>query len=285
MRTALQIGADPWYDVVFHALSYLPVPATDASALFDPAYIAWADRRIAGQAPQTGAIPRSLVEDAALMGSLYAASTRGFLLHTFPLLWDGLEDFLRDMPTAFAEVTWTNPVRRSVAAEMLAGMQPALPELFRTALWAELGNGYQNVWHESVVPRSRAYQHTFMEAIASLAQSLPGLRDVRWILSHPLRTHGRGLIGCQGEKIIAVGVAHPELAVAETHPVIQACHEYFVFEASVGRPARQTFSTKPGQEGHQAFTEVEKAALVSGARFFRHSPWEEAHLRWLAQTL
>lgn len=269
---------DVWYDVVYHVLSHLRVAAADASCLYDEEYVRWSDRHFADRGAS-----RTLPADAALMASLYDASKRGSLLHAWPTLWEDARAFLGDIRTDFDRLTWPRADRRRLADEIRADTRAPLAELFRTAVWGELTGGYEAVWEDIVAPRSRGYVDVFGGQLRSLSGALPGLREATWILSLPLRTHGR-VVQAGGAAAIAVGVADAQLGVTETHPVIQGCHEYFVWRVQCGAslPARrERWSTVPETAGYADFAAVENAALTVGARFFRGGQWERAYRTWL----
>ena len=280
---SLSLRVDPWVDLVYHALSHLPVASGDASSLFDERYVAWSARRLAERAPGTAGPPRTLPADAPLMAALVDASPQGFLLHAWPLLWDGLDGFLRTVGTDFESLPWADEERERLAAAIRAHTHPALPDLFRTALWSEVANGFERFWHETVAPRARAYEDAFRRWMGPLAERLPGLRDVAWVLCHPLRTHGRLLQRAAAAPVIAVGVADAELAVAEAHPVMQGCHEHLVGRVQAADVwAAAPWATVAGRGGYEAFQAVEDAALTVGARRFVGSRWETPYLAWLS---
>jgi len=283
LDSAFSLRIDAWYDLVYHVLSYLPLPGPDASSLFDEGYVAWCERRFAEPTPAGAPVPRTLLADAPLMASLYAASKRGFLLHAWPLLHDGIDDFRRTAATDFARLTWTSSHREQLAGAIRANTHPALPDLFRTALWSELANGYETFHQENVVPRSESYREAFVSELSRLAGDLPGLVDGAWVLSHPLRTHGRLLCPPAAGPIIVVGVADEELGVAESLPLMQGCHEYFIWKVRSAVPVGEGWSSVVGQPGYEAFRAVEDAALVLGARFFTGSRWEAPHRTWLGR--
>jgi hypothetical protein len=277
---APQVKTSLWYDLVYHALAHLPVAAADASSIFDERYVRWSEEQFA--ACGAGAtVPRTLLLDAARMAALYDASEQAFLLHAWPLLWDDRDGFLRDMGTDFAKLTWPDPSRDRLARAIIAGTHPALPDLLRTALWSELRNGFEAVWRKAVAPW--AYRGRFARDLASLGDRLPGLREVAWSLSLPLRVHGRLLEPQTGRPMIVVGVADAELGVDESHPVIQGCHEYLVWRVQRVVSAAQPWSTVSGRPGHEAFRSVEDAALTLGARVFRGSEWEGPYEAWLSR--
>lgn len=271
----------PWHDLVYHALSHLRVPADDASSLHSDAYSTWCREHLEAAGLRSGAVPRTLLLDAPLLGELYARSPQGFLLHAWPLLWDGIPGFLAEAGRDLAELSWPTPGRAALAAAIQENTAPPLPELFRTALWSELANGYEDAWRQVVAPRGDAYRGEFLGILGELAQCLPELHSFEWVLCHPLRRHGR-LLECPGERsLVVVGVADAELGVPSMHPVLQGCHEAFVRRARLASPGEAPWATVPGRPGHGAFAAVERAALGMGARFFLGSPWEGAYLDWL----
>jgi len=277
----LDLRIDPWYDLVYHVLTHLPVDPRDASALYDEAYLRWSERQFAEHTGLAAGPPRTLVADAPLIASLYDASEQGFLLHAWPLLYDGVEQFLEAMGADFGQLTWPDEDRRRLAAAIGSATHPALADLFRTALWSELTAGYETIWRDRVLPRSQQYAGFFGEELHRLAEDLPGLGEPRWVLSHPLRAHGRLFPRAGGRPIIAVGVADAELGVAEFLPVIQGCHEYFLVRIQSRVPDAGPWTTLAGRRGYGAFWEPESAALALGARFFTGTRWEAAHRTWL----
>jgi hypothetical protein len=282
-RNVIPLRIQPWPDLVYHALSYLAIPAQDSSCLFSSEYVAWFERQL--EPVQTGksGVPRTLTEDSAVLAASSAASEQGYLLHAFPGLWANVDEFLQGVEVPWEQIDWADDHRRRLAAALQAHTRPGLVELFRIALWAEVRNGYLAVWETTILPRAQAYQGYFTQAIASLSLELPELQAIRWTLSHPLRQHGRGWVEQAGEKSVAVGVADPELGVPQTHPVIQAVHEYFVLVASE-RASIRDFSTVPGRPGYEAFQALETAALDLGARHFEHSAWRPAWEEWRQAT-
>jgi radical SAM protein with 4Fe4S-binding SPASM domain len=280
-RPALRVRISLWYDLVYHVLSYLPLPGSDASTLFDEVYIRWCDRWFAEHAALDKSTPRTVTEDADILARLYADSERGSLLHAWPLLHDGVNDFRHNIQDDFATLAWSSSQRKLLAAEICRGTEPALPDLFRTALWSELVNGY-DVFHEQrIAPVAAAYREKFTRQLVELTSDLPALSQPVWVLSHPLRRHGRLLWPSPATPVIAVGVADDELDVSESAPVMQGCHEYFVLKAQAALPATESGSPAAGRSGHESFQILENAGLTLGARFFANGPWEEAHQEWL----
>ena len=280
-RPALDVRISLWYDLVYHVLSYLPLTGPDASTLFDETYVRWCDRWFAKHAAEDGLAPRTVAEDAAILARLYADSERGSLLHAWPLLHDGVNEFRRNIQDDFATLAWSSSQRKVLADEICRDTEPALPDLFRTALWSELVNGYDAFHKERIAPVAEAYRERFTRQLTELASDLPALSQPVWVLSHPLRRHGRLLWPSPATPVIAVGVADDELNVSEPAPVMQGCHEYFVMKAQAAVPAIESGSPAAGGSGHEAFQMLENAALTLGARFFANSPWEEAHQEWL----
>ncbi|HUT34346.1 MAG TPA: hypothetical protein VNE39_12745 [Planctomycetota bacterium] len=281
MKPSVEPRVSSWHDVVYHVLAHVPVPASDASSLFDEAYVRWSERALGAAGLRAGKVPRTLVLDAPLLASLYAASRQGFLLHAWPLLWDDAESFLRDMPADLGAVEWADAGRARLAESIRGNTAPALPDLLRTALWSELVNGYEAAWRRVVGPRSEAYRQEFARLVGDVAARLPELRGFQWVLCHPLRWHGRLLEREGAPPVIAVGVADAELGVPPWHPVLQGCHECFVGQARRAAADDAPWATVPGRPGHAAFQAVENAALALGARFFLGSPWEAAYFDWL----
>jgi len=133
-------------------------------------------------------------------------------------------------------------------------------------------------------PRAQAYAEQFAREIEALAPRLPGLERMRLVLCYPLRRHGRILRTAHGQPTIAVGVADPDLGVPPLHPVMQACHEFFVQESLPSGGTAANYATVPGRHGYDVFAEVERKALRRGGVFFAGSPWEQAYIQWLAVT-
>ena len=77
LGSEFRLRIDPWYDLVYHVLSYLPLDRADASSLFDERYVSWCNRRFVEHTPAGTPVPRTLPADASLIASLYAASKRG----------------------------------------------------------------------------------------------------------------------------------------------------------------------------------------------------------------
>jgi len=280
--SALSVVVDPWFDLVYHALSHLPVAAADASSLYDTRYVQWAERHLLGREERPDAPARTLPSDAPLLAQLYDASKQGFLLHAFPLLWSGIGEFCAAMGTDWPDLSWADPDLAAQAEAMRAQLHPALPDLFRTALWTELANGFGRAWRRVVALRSRAYRAVFVKLTGPLAERLPGLAEVEWVLCHPLRVHGRALGVAAEPPTVAVGVRDAALGVTQSHPVVQGCHEFFVWRAQRDAAGAGGCATVPGREGHGAFAAVEHAALAAGARFFRGSDFEAAYFEWLS---
>ena len=274
---------DAWHDLVYHALSHLPVASGDASSLYDPRYVEWSDRQFAAEPEEASRPPRTLRADAAVLASLYDASEQGFLLHAWPTLWDDEDTFLTEMATDFAEMVWQDDARARLAAAIAGHVHPALPDLFRTALWGELRNGFEAVWRRAMAPRSQAYRGLFADRVAALAADVPGLDEVEWMLSLPLRVHGRVLTRPDGGPLIVVGVADTELGVEPWQPVMQGCHEHFVWSEQSTAPASEPWATAPGRPGYDGFRAVEDGALTAGAQTFLGSQWEEPYLAWLGR--
>jgi hypothetical protein len=273
---------DPWHDLVYHALSHLRISPADASGLYGEAHVQWSDRLFRGQ-PADAAAPRTLTADAELLASLYDASPAGYLLHAWPTLWDDVAGFVADIGTDLADVAWPTEARGRLVRGMLAHTAEGLAELFRTALWAELRNGFEAGWRREIAPRSEAYRPEFAEQVGRIAEALPGLREITWVLSLPLRRHGRVLHAADGEATVVVGVADEELGVGPMEPVLQGCHEYFVYRAEADGEDGPLAATAPGGEGHARFQAVENAALRAGAGFFGEGPWRGPYLGWLGR--
>ncbi len=270
-----------WYDLVYHVLAHVPVPGDDASSLFGEAYVRWSERVLGAAGLRGGEVPRTLLPDAPLLAALYAGSPQGFLLQAWPLLWDDAEGFVRDVPADFGSIAWPDAGRARLAESIRAHTAPALPDLFRTALWSEWANGYEAAWRRAVAPRSEAYRQEFARLLGEVADRLPDLWGFQWVLCHPLRWHGRLLERPGAPPVVAVGVADAELGVPPWHPVVQGCHEWFVARARRVASDDAAWATVPGRPGHEAFRAVEDAALALGARFFLGSPWEAPYLDWL----
>jgi len=97
---------DPWFDLVYHGLAHLDVPASDASRLFDAMYVLWVEDRWPWSVGARAAGDRTLSQDAPLMADLHAQSGKGYLLNLFPLLWDGLDPFRDQVATPLSEIAW-----------------------------------------------------------------------------------------------------------------------------------------------------------------------------------
>ena len=279
-RPKVSAQINPWYDLIYHVLSYLPLPEADASTLHDETYVRSCDRWFAEHGPgeQSG---RTLPTQAALLARLYANSKRGSLLHAWPLLHAGIDEFLGTARDDFQKLTWPSSQHQRLADAIVTGTEPALPDLFRTALWGELVNGYEVFHKANVAPRAAEYRASFTRQLTELLPDLPALSQPIWVLSHPLRRHGRLLWPSPATAVIVVGVADDELGVTESMPVIQGCHEYFVLKSqSVLAPA-EDWSPAVGQAGYEVFQTLENTALTLGARFFADSHWEDAHQAWL----
>jgi len=273
---------DPWFDLVFHGLAHLDVPASDASRLFDGRYTTWVrDRWLRSGGVEVGG--RTLPQDAPLMTDLYTQSGKGYLLNLFPLLWDGVDPFREQAATSLGEIVWPDERRRRIAETLRTHLGDELTELFRIALWSELNCGFEAFWRGASESPAHAFAEPFAREIERLAGVLPKLAEARFVLCHPLRHHGRLLFDAAGKPIIAVGVADPELDVPAMHPVVQACHEHFVWTSGVPGNT-DDFATVPGLCGYEAFAAVEHDALRRGALFSAQSPWREAYVQWLAVT-
>ncbi len=276
----MHVTSNFWFDLCYHTLSHLPVPAGDASSLFCPDYVQWTQCQCEQLKSKDQNIPRTLVEDAALMSSLYAASPRGWLLHSFPVLWPDAKSFLELMATPFDKIQWPTPEQARFAAALANSLPLELLDLFRTAVWSELKHGYKTIWEKYVRPRTQAYGAFFTQELQKLGHALPELRKISWLLCHPLRVHGRGLTSLSGEPIILTGVADPILRVSTTHPLFQACHEYFVFLAAQRLPKSQPYATCPSHPGFAAFTAVEQEALRLSAELFTATQWQSGYEEW-----
>jgi hypothetical protein len=269
---------------VFHGLSHLDIPAEDASRLHDVQYTDWvADkwRRFAGR---VAARDRVLPKDAPLMADLYAGSERGYLLNAFAHLWSDIARFQRDAVTPLTHIVWNDARRARIAAALYTDVSYELSELFLIALWDELRHGFSRVCDRVMHPRSRIYAILFAREMESLLPLLPGLERIRFVICYPLRRHGRLLRSSSGERIIAVGVADPCMGVPHLHPVMQACHEYFVRESLPHGATVADYATVPGRHGYDVFASVESKALRRGAAFFAGSQWQSAYTDWLAVT-
>jgi len=280
-RPELRVRISLWYDLVYHVLSHLSLPARDASSLFGAAYIRWCDDWFAGRASGHDSEHRILAEDSVKLARLYADSERASLLHAWPLLHDSADDFRRKMRDDFATLAWSSSRRKSLADGIRRGTDSALPDLFRRTLWSELANGYESFHQECVAPVVQSYRGRFTRQLAELAKDLPALKQLDWILSHPLRRHGRLLFPSAAAPVIVVGVADDRLGVSESAPVMQGCHEYFVLKVQAALPVLDCGSPVTGAPGHEAFQALENAALTLGARFFEGGPWEGSHQQWL----
>jgi hypothetical protein len=281
-RNEFHIRISPWYDLVYHALSHLPLTTRDASSLFDPAYVSWSDAWFGSHSAGDHRVPRTLPRDAPLLAAMYADSKQGSLLHAWPLLYDGIDEFRAQVRTDFDKLEWDSADRAQLAGAMIANCHAALPELFRTALWSELQHGYEAFWSGNAVPRVSPYRERFAKQLDAVADRLPELADVEWLLCHPLRVHGRLLR--TGRPIIAVGVADRQFGVDESAPVMQGCHEYFVWTVQRASPSATAWSSCRNGEGYSEFRRVENAALARGARCFLGSPHEVAYLTWLGRV-
>lgn len=135
----LNVGSHPLFDLVYHGLSYLPVPVADASSLHSAAYVSWADRQFQAHGCFSAGTPSTLGEDAARMGALYADSRNAYLLHARPLLWDDLGIFMHDVREDMRDIPWNTPARRRLAESILNRVNPILVDLFRTARWTAGG--------------------------------------------------------------------------------------------------------------------------------------------------
>jgi len=176
-------------------------------------------------------------------------------------------------------LVWLRPESRRLVDDIRSDTQAPLAELFRTAVWGELECGYETFWRNTVSPRARSYSKVFAAQLSNIADELPGLCEPAWMLSPPLRTHGRVLHLTEARPTIIVGTVDEELGVARMHPVIQGCHEYFVWR--IQHTAASEQSTAPNRDGYAGFIAVENAALTAAARFFGQSQWEQPHLTWL----
>jgi radical SAM protein with 4Fe4S-binding SPASM domain len=275
-----RVCIDPWFDLVYHALAHLPVAAADASTLMDEEYVRWIGAQFARRAAGGVLPPRMLVADAPLMAAAYDASQQGFLLHAWPLLFDRIDTFLESANVDFRQCTWADGEPGRLAAAMQAAMSPVLLDLFRAALVNEVACGYLAIWQEEVAPRAAAYRELFVAELNRLAADLPALGEVTWMLSYPLGAHGRLLRRTAGTPIIVVGVGGPERNLDERFPLLQGCHEHFVWSAERDLPPAASLATRPGREGFEAFREMEGRALERGLQFFRGSRWEAAYLAW-----
>ncbi len=284
MTAGFDIRISPWYDLVFHALACIPLPPEDHSCLYDRNYVRLADARMSDAAVGDAGIGRTLCADAHLIASLYAGSARGHLLQAVPCLWSGIEPFMADINKDFVDLVWPDPVRQRLADSWRNDLLHPLPDLFRTALWSELANGFRQMWQDAVRPRAEAYQAVFEDRLHEIAEAIPDLAGVTWILCHPLRRHGRvfqGGCGVDHKLLIAVGVCDDELDVDQMAPVFQGCHELFVSQVSAATRRPGDFATVPGRTGYAEFYAVENAALRAGATLFTGSRWERSYAAWL----
>lgn len=216
------------------------------------------------------------------MAAMYAESDRGYLLNSFAHLWSGIGPFWQQAARPLDAIAWPDERRLRIATALRTALPRELPELFQISLWDELRNGFQRVWRMAIAPRSQAYVERFAYEMEAIVREMPGLDDVRFVLCHPLRRHGRLLSNVRGEPTIAVGVADPHFDVASLHPVMQACHEYFVRESLPSRGTAANYATVPGRNGYEVFSSIEGKALRKGARLFIGSPWQQAYTQWLA---
>jgi hypothetical protein len=245
----LQIDTDPFFDLVAHTFSYLPLG--DNSNLFCPEYIQWANSFLSSHPLRT------LTQDAELLSSLYKQNPGAYHLQFFSFFYDDLASFEGTLSSEPPE-------------NELQHLPNELTELFRIALWGEIKAGYFRLREEQVLPVVADGFRLFAEALMPLCERWPGLAQVRWRLSHPLRSAGR----LWPEKnLIVVGL--PGVFGVETREVVmQGCHEYFLSEVQRFAPDGIA-SAERALFDDPSFYGAEITALSIGAICWRGTEFED----------
>jgi hypothetical protein len=235
-------------DLVFHALAHLPL--SDHTTLFDPRYLAWAERL-----PEETRAP--FAEDATVLVRRWALRDAGGL-QFFPILQASIADFLVSARKEFRELR-SDDVGSAPALDALRRVDEALVEILRADL-ALAAREYEAVFAERIRPELAR----FCDPIAALSESLARHLPERIELSSVLGPRGRAL----GARIV-VGAPLAWAEIETATPIVLALHEHLV-----------RTSTARGADRYAA---TEWDALVRGADIVAGGAAEiaPAHARWV----
>jgi len=242
----------PWADLVFHVLAHVHGTAGLAASVYDPRYVAFAERRLGPAAART------LAEDAAALGAL--APTHEALARTQLLAW-----LFRDLDRPSAVVAKELGALEAAdvdAPELLSALaqEARAVELLRCA--AELE---RDLFETLGPPRFDA--DALAKALDRATEVAPGLALGRVACVRSLALRGRVL----GDEIW-VGAPDEELGVSVEHAAWQASHEATVRE--VGEAARRARLGASERD-------VEAASVVLLAERASAAKRAEEHSRWL----
>lgn len=269
----MRLRTSSWTDLVYHLLACLPVGAGDASNLYDSAYRRWAEAAFAS--PE-----RTLAEDAAALALLYRQNLEAHLLHAFVLLYDDERLFLERVRRRFGELDWPDEERRVLARQLERRLSPELIELFRIALWCEARAGYLQLRDAELEACYRRAIPALQEEVGRLAERVPGLSRVDWIVSHPLRRHGR-LLQRAGAPLIVTGIATPDLGVSCAAVLLQGLHEFVLCQVQALTPAGRS-SPRRDAPHFAGYLAAELTTLTLTARLLAGTADEAAYREWLA---
>jgi len=198
----------------------------------------------------------------------------------FPVLWDSIGEFLKMYGVPFNCIAWPSPDKRRLAAHIQHCLPVPVIDLFRDSLRIVAEAGFEAEWRQAMAFQETSYAPVLKSNIAALSSLIPGLDEAAWLVSLPLCTHGR-LVGCYGARpLVCVGVPDAMLGVDVDHPLMQGCHEFFVWRELISRSDSVQADTVVGADGYTAFIEIERRAISKGERILAHGPWRSSYLRW-----
>jgi hypothetical protein len=263
-----------WTDLVFHVLSHAQTLPGDHSSLYSKEYETWSRAHFDG---------KSFAEcDEAYqrLSTRYRSSRRCHLLHAFPALWDSIGGYLETKKIPFHSIPWASESRARIAKNINACVGEELIQLFRESLRITIEAGFENEWRQFMMSEEKAFALHLRLGIQELCGYIPGLQQANWAISFPLRTHGRS-IGCgTTTPWIYVGVPDMILGIQPNHPLIQGCHEFFVWREQMAGAASDQEITVAGMKGYEAFLHAELRALAAGERILAHGQWRNAYYKW-----
>ena len=254
----LQLETNELFDLVIHACSFLP--SEDNASLYSLDYISWA-QALLQEHPL-----RTLPQDATLIARLYQQTPRAYTLQFLSFLYEDESVSTLQPLNLFNEQVFHAPLGQELSA-----LPEELLELFRIALYGEVQAGYlalRDAQLNALLPEA---SRLFSEALSPLCQRWPGLRAVRWRLSHPLRGAGR-LWYRPKQRLIAVGLPG-SFGLEARQIVFQGCHEYFL--AEVSRFAPELREVERASFEDPAFYGAEITALSVGALCWRGTTFDD----------
>lgn len=277
----LQISPCPqrsaWFDLCWHGLALLPLPAGDAASLYDPLYVQWSNAQLLPAV-------RTLPGDAGVIATWLAQAPNGHWLYAIPQLHTSVQEFSEQASRPFAEVQWADPRQQRLAQALISGLPIELIEVFRAGLWGELRAGYARVRAQHFAQRLAAQSAELADDLGILAQHFAAAQRVSWQVSHPLGRRGRLLRG-EGTPTIAIGIHDPELQLPRFAPVLQGWHELVLLQVLRARPALATGDPRAGTPGHALHQQVERLALTLGARLLSVPELLAPQRDWLSWVL